>query len=51
MKILFTVFTLTFIAPLFLFSQKLSTEQQIDSLIARMTLEEKAGQLSQFAGS
>jgi len=50
MKILFTSLVLAFIAPLFLFAQKVSTEQQIDSLIVRMTLEEKAGQLSQFSG-
>lgn len=51
MKNLFASLALTLIAPLFLFAQKISTEQQIDSLIARMTLEEKAGQLSQFSGS
>jgi beta-glucosidase len=50
MKTLFTSLVIAFIAPLFLFAQKISTEQQIDSLIARMTLEEKAGQLSQFSG-
>jgi beta-glucosidase len=50
MKTLFTSLVLVFIAPLFLFAQKVSSEQQIDSLIVRMTLEEKAGQLSQFSG-
>ena len=50
MKTLFTSLTLAFIVPIVLLAQKVSTEQQIDSLIVRMTLEEKAGQLSQFSG-
>lgn len=50
MKTLFTSLTLAFIVPVVLLAQKVSTEHQIDSLIVRMTLEEKAGQLSQFSG-
>jgi len=50
MKTLLTSLVLAFIAPLFILAQTKPPEQHIDSLIASMTLEEKAGQLSQFSG-